>query len=171
MTSENQILLGTIVKTHGFDGSVVIKTERDFSGILNEIESVFLVVEGKPVPFFIDTITQTHPGTLVARFDGYESNASVKEFLGCNVLVSGQTAPNSSLNELPDLKGFKVLSSKGKLVGDVTELIFNPGQILLNVRNTSGKEYLIPLHEELIKHFDSDNHKITIDIPRGLLDL
>ena len=53
MAYKNEILLGRITKVSGYEGAVTVKLERIFSENLPHMESVFLEIEGRPVPFFI----------------------------------------------------------------------------------------------------------------------
>jgi ribosomal protein L35AE/L33A len=50
MKYENRILLGRISRIHGYEGSVVIKLEQGFIENIPEMESVFIEIEGRPVP-------------------------------------------------------------------------------------------------------------------------
>ena len=47
------ILLGRVTKTSGFEGAVVVRLERSFIENIPQIESVFVEIDGRPVPFFI----------------------------------------------------------------------------------------------------------------------
>jgi len=53
MTYKNKILLGKISKINMPDGSVSVRLEQEFVENIPDIESVFLEIAGKPVPFFI----------------------------------------------------------------------------------------------------------------------
>ena len=57
MQKKELILLGKIVKAHGFNGAVVIALEGDFSEKIIEMESVFVETDVKPVPFFFSSIS------------------------------------------------------------------------------------------------------------------
>ena len=55
MAYNANILLGRILKIQGYDGTITVKLEKDFIDNIPEMESVFLEIEGKPVPFFISS--------------------------------------------------------------------------------------------------------------------
>ena len=54
---------GKITKISGFEGAVTVRPERDFSGKIPETESVFLEIDGRAVPFFLNilSISRTVP--------------------------------------------------------------------------------------------------------------
>jgi hypothetical protein len=45
------ILIGQITKTSGFEGTVIVRLEKRSIENIPEPESVFLEIEGRPVPF------------------------------------------------------------------------------------------------------------------------
>jgi hypothetical protein len=53
MTYTCNILLGRIIKIIGYEGAVAVKLENIFTENIPQMESVFIEIEGKPVPFFI----------------------------------------------------------------------------------------------------------------------
>ena len=53
MAYKNDILLGRITKVSGYEGAVTVKLEKIFTENIPQMESVFLEIEGRPVPFFI----------------------------------------------------------------------------------------------------------------------
>lgn len=171
MAHLKHILLGRITKTHGFEGAVTVKVEKIFSENIPEPESVFLEIEGRPVPFFVEYSEQPDSATLRLKFEGYESSASVKEFVGTGVYLTGVTSEKSKDSHYSDMEGYIVKSSDGIVAGVVKELIENPSQLLLNIVNPSGKEFLIPLHEELIEEVDNKNKTIRMIIPEGLEEI
>jgi 16S rRNA processing protein RimM len=171
MVNKKHILLGKIVKMHGFDGTVIVRTDNKFSGRIKESEPVFLIVEGKPVPFFIASAEQTRPGSLLIKFDGYNTPDSVKEFTGCEITIPVEPDSSPVLPDNEDLTGFLLFSSEGEEIGTVTGLISNPGQYLLRIAGNNNTELLIPLHEDLIVGIDPASKFIRMIIPDGLTEI
>jgi len=171
MAYKAQILLGTITKVHGYQGAVTVRLERAFIERIPEPESVFLEVEGKPVPFFIADLEYPGADILRIKFEGYDSINKVREFTGCRVfLITGDIEKNPADN-FGTLKGYKICSSENKITGTIIGIIENPGQILLNTDDGCGREILIPLHEDLIISIDKKRKIIRMDLPEGLIDL
>lgn len=164
------ILLGHITKTSGFDGTVIIRLEKKFINNIPQAESVFLEIDGKPVPFFIAEIGEAGPDLRVI-FDDHRSVEKISEFKGCKVyLISGADTQKDE-PDLSSLQGFIVLNQKGKKLGEISEVITGPGQLLLSIKDKKDEEILIPLHEDLIISVDSVKKTIRMEIPEGLTDI
>ena len=73
MAYRSNILLGRITKLSGYEGAVAVKLEKIFTENIPEMESVFLEIEGRPVPFFISGIEYTGADILKLSFEGYNS--------------------------------------------------------------------------------------------------
>jgi len=171
MARTSTILLGKIAKINGFEGTVTVRTDRNFSGKIPETESVFLVIDGRPVPFFIEYIEQFADGSIRMKFEDYDSYEKVKEFSGCSVLLSSTGTDLPVGSETGDLTGFTVISENDKHIGIIRELISNPGQLMLRVSGSDGRDILLPLHEDLIISVDPGNKEIILTIPDGLIGL
>lgn len=171
MAYNPQILFGIITKVHGHEGAVTLRLEKAFIEQIPELESVFLEIEGKPVPFFISSVEYPGADQIWLKFDGYESLALVKEFVGCKVYLTLANGKEKQETRTINPQGYQIISEAGPEVGVVTGIIENPGQLLLSVKTTSGKEILIPFHEDLIRKADKKRKIIYMELPDGLIDL
>lgn len=171
MAYNSNILLGRITKISGFEGAVAVKLEKTFTENIPLLESVFLEIDGKPVPFFISEYEYPGAGILKLKFEDYETIEKVTEFINCFIFLTAPPTGNSIADNLIDLIGYSVLSVDNTLIGVVSDFIRNPGQWLLSIQSEENKEILIPLHEDFIESLDHEAKKIVMDIPEGLLDL
>jgi 16S rRNA processing protein RimM len=171
MAYKANILLGQITKVHGFKGAVTVRLEKTFTENIPELESVFIEIEGKPVPFFISWSEYPGGNIIWIKLSGYESIDKVSEYTGSRIFLKSDESGLNTPENLQDLKGFKINSGDNKIIGTITSLIENPGQVLLNVETGKGKEILIPLHENLIISVDRRRKIIKMDLPEGLIEL
>jgi 16S rRNA processing protein RimM len=171
MIPANCILLGKITKVHGFEGAVTVKTELNLSENIPQGEPVFLEIDGRPVPFFIEDAFSLRAGIINLKFEDYNSSEKVKEFVGCSVFIKGNSATDKKDEELSDLIGYTVLSDIGDPVGIIIKVIPNPGQVLLELTSPEGRSLLIPLHEDLVNEINSEQKIITMVIPDGLTEI
>jgi 16S rRNA processing protein RimM len=168
MAYMKHILLGRITKTHGFGGAVAVKTEKIFSENIPEMESVFLEIEGRPVPFFIEYTERAGPDVVRMKFEGYNNAAKIKDIINCNVFLTDDSISVKVNDDLQSLLGYRVISDKNQRIGIIKEIMHNPGQILLVVRSETGKEMLIPLHEDMIQELKPDQKILLMILPEGL---
>ncbi|MCX6334341.1 MAG: ribosome maturation factor RimM [Bacteroidia bacterium] len=170
MAYNANILLGRISKVHGYEGAVTVKLEKTFIENIPYMESVFLEIEGKPVPFFIDE--SEYPGSDILRlkFEGYGTFEKVNEFTGCRVFLTTGEKEHTSAGVM-SFQNYKVILPDNNLVGTISDIIENPGQWLLNISTPDKKEILIPFHEDLIRSIDKRKKVIIMDLPEGLLEI
>jgi 16S rRNA processing protein RimM len=165
------ILLGRITKVSGYEGAVAVKLERNFSGKIPHIESVFLEIEGRPVPFFVSGSDYSGADILKLKFDGYDSSDRVDEFTGCRIFLTTVRESENTSEDFQSLEGYNIMTPDKKLLGTVTEVIQNPGQWLLDVASPAGKSMLIPLHEHFLVKIDKKKKIMVMDIPEGLTEI
>ena len=165
------ILLGKIIKSYGFDGTVTVKPEKVFDFKIPELESVFLETEGKMVPFLVSSCDIVDNNLIRINFDGYNSLEKINEFIGCKLFLTSSGKPDNDRNDLNQLTGHQVRTSENDLVGTISEVIENPGQVLLNIQTSRNKMILIPFHEDFIVKVDHKKKIITMELPEGLLEI
>jgi len=171
MAYKYDILLGRIIKISGYEGAVAVKLEKVFIENIPEMESVFLEIEGRPVPFFISGNEYTGADILKLRFEDYESIEKINEFVGCSVYLTTGMAVMDKKKATKNIIGYSVLDQEKNPLGEVSELISNSGQWLLNVISADNKDILIPFHEDLIISIDKKKQIIVMNIPEGLKEI
>jgi 16S rRNA processing protein RimM len=171
MAYNRNILLGQITKVNGYEGAVTVKLEKVFSENIPLMESVFLEIEGRPVPFFISESEYNGAGILKLKFEGYDSIEKISEFTGCRVFLTTGISIEIKADEIRNLIGYNIIISDNILLGTIKEVIPNPGHLLLNVLSTLNKEILIPFHEHFIISIDNKNRNLVMDIPDGLTEI
>jgi len=165
------ILLGTITKVYGHEGAVTVRLVNNFIENIPEMESVFLEIEGKPVPFIISESVYGGGNILRLKFEGYGTLERVTEFTGCRVFLTSTENLSGYEDTGNDITGFRVLLQDKSFLGTVTAQIDSPGQTLLNIKTETGKQILVPFHKDLIVRSDRKKGVIVMDLPEGLADL
>jgi len=171
MAYNAEILLGRIIKTSGYEGAVTIKLEHYFLGNIPHIESVFLEIEGRPVPFFIADTEYSGAELLKLKFIDYESDIKVAPFIGSRVFLTTHQTTAKSTRGFESFIGFKIIDNNDSLIGTVSEIIDTHGQLLMNILSPAGKEILIPLHEDFIVSVDKRKKVLLLDLPDGLTEI
>jgi len=171
MAYNSKILLGKIVKLSGYEGAVTVKLERIFSENIPEMESVFVEIDGRPVPFFIQYTEYSGADIIKFKFTGYNSSEKMSDFIGCKVFMTSVLSMESHGEDFQEIIGFDLFDQTRSLLGKVTEVLSNPGQILLKITSKDKREFLIPLHEDLIISFDRKKKTLVMNIPEGLTEI
>jgi len=171
MAYYSDILLGRITKVSGYEGAVTVKLEKIFSENIPQMESVFLEIDGRPVPFFITDSEYSGADILKLKFEGYTSVGKISEFTGCRVFLTTGISAVSSTDDIQSFNGFKVLINDGIVLGTIKEVIPNPGQWLFKIVSPGNKEILVPFHEHFIVSVDKKKKSMVMDIPDGLTEI
>ena len=167
----NSILLGQITKVSGYEGAVTVKLEKFFFENIPQMESVFLEIEGRPVPFFVSYSEYSGADILKLKFEGYDSIEKISEFTGCRIfLTSGKPVENNA-DDIKSLIGYKVLIQNDILIGTISEVIPNPGQWLLKINSAKDKEILVPFHEDFIVKIEKKKKILVMNLPDGLTEI
>jgi 16S rRNA processing protein RimM len=168
MAGMMQRLLGRITKIHGCEGAVAVRIEKIFYDNIPEMESLFLEIEGRSVPFFLEDYQSLGHETLLLWFEDYKSVEKVREFIGCQVYITEGDNTGLTGEIETDITGFEISTSENGVIGNVKNIAENNGQFLITVVSDSGNEILIPFHEDLIVKINSDQKKIIMSLPEGL---
>jgi 16S rRNA processing protein RimM len=160
--------IGNIVKTYGNEGEVLVKIFKDIN--LEKCESVFVSINNKPIPFFIDSITQRSDMQFVISFDGINTNEKALEICPCEILLDDEVFNNHSINnDFTYVVGYSVYN-KDVFIGNVTDVVDTGMQEILKVDH-NGTEILIPWVDEIVTSIDENKKTIKTKLPEGLIDL
>ncbi|MFB9865101.1 ribosome maturation factor RimM [Rufibacter immobilis] len=172
MTLDACFQLGYIVKTHGTKGQVVAFFDVDFPEEYDELESVFLLINGKLVPFFIDDLNPQDKGRSIIKFEDVNSVPEAEKLKGVSLYLP--------LNQLPELEedqfyfheviGYTVVDQQLGELGTVQAFFDLPNQDLLAM-DYQGHEVLIPVQDEIILRSSKEERKIYVNLPEGLLEV
>ena len=118
-----------VLKSNGTDGELVMGFREIAPEDINLNEPVFIVFDGLPVPFFIESFTKRGNSKALVRLTDICSMEDVEEIAGKAVYVEDDSLPELSLEEdgYAALVGWMVLvpeipdqvgDDKDKVVGD-----------------------------------------------------
>lgn len=164
--------IGTIRKTHGVHGNLIIELEYGFEETLEFTERLFLEIDGLLVPFFIagNGIQFHSDKTAILAFDWVETEEYARRLVGCPVYVfNSEIVSETGEDEGIQFLNYLLQDAEGKDVGKVTAVDNYSGNIVLTV-DAGGKEILTPFHEEILVEKDRRQKIIRLRLPDGLLD-
>ena len=180
--------IAQVLKSNGTDGELVIGFREIAPEDINLKEPVFIVFDGLPVPFFIESFTRRGNTKALVRLTGIRSQEDVEEIVGKAVFIEEDSLPQMNLEEdgFAALVGWILLTpatdSETEIpeddtdeediefyeVGEITDFIDIPNNPCIEVETENGA-VMIPLHEDLILSLDPENQEIIMQIPAGLI--
>ena len=176
-----------MLKSNGTDGELVLGFREIAPEDINLQEPVFIIFDGLPVPFYIESFTKRGNTKALVRLTDIRSMEDVEEIAGKAVYIEDDQAPEMSLEEdgFAALVGWMVLTPQIldrvgdddmevtddmelMEVGEITEFFDIPNNPCIEVETENGA-VMIPLHEDLILSIDPEYQEIIMQIPAGLL--
>ena len=182
LTTDDLQQIAQVLKSNGTDGELVMSFRTIAPEDINLEEPVFIVFDGLPVPFYIESFTKRGNSKALVRLTGINSMEDVDEIAGKAVYILEEDAPKMSLEEdgFAALVGWTVLTPASgedsandediKLyeIGEITDFIDIPNNPCIEVETENGA-VMLPLHEDFILSLDPEYQEIVMSIPDGLI--
>ena len=172
---DNLQQVAQVLKSNGTDGELVMGFREIAPEDINLKEPVFIVFDGLPVPFYIESFVKRGNTKALVRLTDISSMEDVEEITGKAVYIEDDNLPEMSLEEdgFAALVGWLLLtpSEDGDAlyeVGEITDFIDIPNNPCIEVETENGA-VMIPLHEDLILSVDPENLELIMQVPAGLL--
>ena len=113
-----------------------------------------------------------HKGLVVLKFRGVENISQAETLVGREIQV-----PRAERLPLPagevyvsDLVGCAVFD-RGTVVGRIADVQFGSGDAPLLVVRVGAQEHLLPFTEAYLVKVDTENKRIDMNLPEGMLEL
>ena len=174
---DNLQQVAQVLKSNGTDGELVMGFREIAPDDINVKEPVFIVFDGLPVPFFIESFVKRGNSKALVRLTDICSMEDVEEIAGKAVYVEEESLPELSLEDdgFAALIGWMLLTPSDDQpdsslieVGEITDFMDIPNNPCIEVETGNGA-VMIPLHEDLILSVDPEYQEIIMQIPAGLL--
>ena len=175
---DNLQQVAQVLKSNGTDGELVMGFREIAPEDINLNEPVFIIFDGLPVPFYIESFAKRGNTKALVRLTDICSMEDVEEIAGKPVYIEAENLPEMSLEEdgYAALVGWMVLTPENAddmdsdiyEVGEITDFIDIPNNPCIEVETENGA-IMIPLHEDLILSLDPEYQEIIMQIPAGLL--
>ncbi|HKS26223.1 MAG TPA: ribosome maturation factor RimM [Pyrinomonadaceae bacterium] len=171
-SEEELVAVARAVKTRGLRGEVVAELLTDFPERFEGLERLIAVTaNGKRLELGLEE-HWFHQGRVVLKFAGYDSIESASALVGMELTVPESERVELEEDEFYDweLEGCQVETVEGETLGRVREIMRTGGVEMLVVDNGAGRDYLIPMAEEICVSVDIERKLVRVDVPEGLLE-
>jgi 16S rRNA processing protein RimM len=169
------LVVGRVVRAHGITGELVVEVRTD------DPDTRF--APGTPLRTrprtgpertYVVESAREHSGRLLVRLTGVADRSAADTLRGNLFLVDSEDLPPiDDPDEFYDhqLEGLRVVTTDGRLVGNVREVLHTAAGELLSVTAETGAEVLVPFVGAIVTEVSLQNQTIEIDPPEGLLEL
>ena len=160
--------IGRLGKAHGVKGEVSFQFDDD---IFDRVDADYLVldIDGILVPFFMEEYRFRNDSVCLVKFCDIDTQQRAQELTGCDVYFPRTLAEEADdVPSLASLVGFEIVdASNGKAIGNIAAIDDSTINLLFELEDDA----LIPANDELIEDIDAEHRTITMNIPKGLLDI
>ena len=169
---EELVAVARAVKTRGLRGEVVAELLTDFPERFEGLERLIAVAPDGSRQVLELEEHWFQQGRVVLKFSGYDSIETASALVGREFTVPEAERVQLEEDEFYDweLQGCRVETLEGEPLGRVREIMRTGGVEMLVVDNQEGRDYLIPLAEEICVRIDTEQKLIQVDVPEGLLE-
>ena len=172
MTIEESFYIGYISKTRGLKGEVQLFFEfEDYEDL--DLDVIFLEVNKKLVPYFVDAIKLHNNSTAYATFEDVDHIDKAQPLVRRKMYLPNDKMPERDPDDFrwTDLVGFLVVDEEHGELGEIVDVTEMPQQFIATVELEDGKQLMFPLSEDLILGIDGEEEIIEVELPEGLVDL
>lgn len=163
-----KILIGKITSAVGLKGEVKVYNYSDSPDIYETTPAIYVgdTLRG------VERVRQ-QKNMLVLKLEGIDTREDAEAQRDRELFITEEDLPELPEGEfyVRELIGMQVAEESGAPVGEVTDVIQNTAQDLLQVRTPEGKSVLIPKVDVFVLDIDKASRRITVRLQEGLMDL
>ncbi len=166
---DDYICIGKFGKSHGYKGELGVLFFINTEGF-NNIEAFFIAENGKPLPYFVESLYNTPDGKNYLKIKGIDTKEAAQQICGEQIfLPSTQIHIKESSDSYGYLQGYMAYDQQFGKIGIIKSILEMPGQEIAQIiRNT--KEILLPVAIETIKCVDNTRKVVLFSLADGLVE-
>ena len=157
--------IAKVLKSNGTDGELLISFFAMDPEDLEITEPVFILFDGLPVPFFVQSLRRRGQNKALVHLNGIFDLKDCEEICGKDIYLPADAEAAYGEGDFSFLVGWE-LRDAGKSLGRIADFVDIPGNPCLELED--GR--LVPLHEDFITAVDEDSAVVEMELPSGLLD-
>ena len=162
--------IGQIVNTFGIKGMVKVNPFTDDISQFEEMETILVDKKGSLQEMQIEEVKYSKNQVLL-KLKGIETVNDAEKYRNCYLKLPREKARKLPKNTyfIADLIGLKVYTEEGKLLGKVDDIYNTGARDIYIIKDTLGKQILLPAIKEVIKQIDLEQEKIVVHLLDGLV--
>ena len=157
--------IAKVLKSNGTDGELLVSFFAMDPEDLEITEPVFILFDGLPVPFFVQSLRRRGQNKALVHLNGIFDLKDCEEVCGKDIYLPADADAAYGEGDFSFLVGWE-LRDAGKSLGRIADFVDIPGNPCLELED--GR--LVPLHEDFITAVDEDSAVVEMELPSGLLD-
>jgi 16S rRNA processing protein RimM len=166
--------VGKVTGMHGLKGTLKVRCDFNNPALLMSAKKVLFTKGDEVISDSEIERIRFEKGVLYLGLKGHSSREDVEKYIGLDVLFCRSELPELDENEwwVSDLVGVKVYTTKGELIGSVSDVLGERGELLEITKcgATDAEPILVPFVKQLVPVVDLRLGRIEVEPLPGLLD-
>lgn len=173
MTKSGFVTIGKVIKPRGLKGEVSIVSYADSPFLFEQIKRIYIKKKDSYLKKFWISGVRFHKNMILLKLDDIIGRDEVKHIQNAEIWVRKRDLPEKDIDEvfIKDLLGCMIYLPDKTYVGSICDVITQTNQEVWVIEGKNGQEILFPVTENFIQEMDIESRIITIDPPKGLLEL
>lgn len=161
--------IGQIVNTYGIKGFVKVVPFTDDNKRFEDLETVYIEYKGNLIQMTIEEVSYSKNLVLLKFKEAPDINM-VEKYKNCYLKIDRKDAVDLPEDTyfIIDLLGLDVYTEEGRLLGNVDDIFKTGSNDVYVVKNSEGKQLLLPAIADVIKKIDLQDKKIIVNLIKGL---
>lgn len=162
-----EVVVGRIGRAHGVRGEVSVDVRTDEPDRRFAVGTSLRLAPARRYPTLTVAAVRPHAGRLLVTFEQVPDRTAAEQLRGATLAVD---VDESERPEDPEefydhqLVGLEVHQEAAGVVGTVNSVLHLPGQDVLAVRRTDGREVLVPFVTDIVPVVDlAAGHVVVLD--------
>lgn len=167
--------VGKIVNTHGIRGELKVVTQTDFPEIRFKPKSRLVLQHPEQTRQTLDVVVEsskTHKQMYLVKLKQFDDINEVEQYKGWLLKVRKSDLAELEENEYYyyEIVGCAAVTEEGEELGVITEILQPGANDVWVVQRKQGKPLLLPYIEQVIKHVDVAEKRVTVHLLEGLME-
>jgi 16S rRNA processing protein RimM len=163
--------IGKIAAAFGIKGELILLHILGKKTALKGLDALFIEIKGgELLPYFISSARIKSNTEIYLSLEGVDDREKALKLVARPVWLEESKFQEYVARSAPvNLVGYHIID-QGVDLGEILEVFEQPHQVLCRI-DWKGKEALIPMIPDFIKHIDKKKRQVKTELPDGLLDI
>ena len=167
---EEYLEIGQIVNTNGLKGLLKVKPLTDDIRRFEELETVYIQKGSNLIEFKIQEV-KYNKNMVLLKLEGINDINEAEKYKNFYIKINRKDAVELEQNSyfIVDIINCEVYTDENEFLGKVVDVFPTGSNDVYTIKNSEGKEILLPAISEVIKNVDIPNKKIVVHLMEGLI--
>lgn len=171
VSPDNLLLIGEVIRPHGLDGVLRIRSYAQSEHTFLDAGSVFLRSGPLESQEYKVLSVKPHKNIYLMKLEGLDSLEEAEIYRGAEILLRKDSLTRKNGEYFwVELIGLKVYLDSGRYMGILKEIIQTGGNDIYVV-GEKETEFLIPAVHEVVERIDLENNEMIIHEMEGLFEI